>query len=913
MSKDYSIILQTKIPAFIRDDPAYSKFVSFFEEYYTWFNDTYNITGFDRQLDIDTADTVFLEYFKADFLPNFPDEIETDVVKLVKIAKELYQAKGIPDSFKFLFRALYNTSVEVFPTREQVFKASDGKWVVPRSIKIKSYDSNFLHIANFRVYGERSHAVGVIESSKRTGQFTQIYFSDIQRTFFSGENVRIIDASGKDVYFLNGVYSSYTTTPNVGSVQLASQIIGALSSITADSVFRGTQYNIGDPVAIIGGIDEYTSNTVKAVAEVSNVTTGAILDVLVTNGGHGYTLYPNTTVDVISNGVADANSVLFVSLLDTSNPATIANLSLDVISTQNTVTIGANNYNFLLSANANTTLANALSFLEFTTYPIQQITVDTSGSYQVTPTLDVNSFVNNASGNTFNLEQFGILAPIEIVNPGMSYANNETLNIIGGDGYSAYAKITSVNTSGSIVSVDYYSGALKSTTGGFGYTNANLPTITINTANGTGAVLSVPGVMGTGVEYTLTVDTIGSITGITLTNPGESYSSTPNVSLRVQDIIVSNVFNSLDSTVVYQGTSPNTATYLAYVESMLYLSSNNTTNPADDLYRLRVYDYKGTITANTVVKVNDLVTDEALPELKFEYTYNTNGFTSGVKTYGDGKALGTATFLNGVITDNGRFLNTDGFASEKSYIQSEIYNNYTYFLETEKDYATYKDVLQNMVHPIGARVISKNLLKSNASSIITTANTFVLSGGNTYLDHAAILVESSGNYTNAISILPNTFTFDVNSTIRVVSDNNMGIYSTIVRVDGGNNILYLSDSYRYYYPNVYRGYVDVNSNSVVVTVNNYRPVEFTVNNFVQVGDMVYIGNNIQTVINTVNNTIYLSGSLYNSGNSFISIKRNLLSNNIHLWLSNTIYNPLYVYDSGGSIISDSANVYLSSL
>ena len=93
-------------------------------------------------------------YFKIDFLPNFPDinTIAADKVKLIKIAKELYKAKGIPDSFKFLFRALYDCYADITPTRDFIFKASDGKWVVPKSIKIKSTDPNFLKINNLKVF-----------------------------------------------------------------------------------------------------------------------------------------------------------------------------------------------------------------------------------------------------------------------------------------------------------------------------------------------------------------------------------------------------------------------------------------------------------------------------------------------------------------------------------------------------------------------------------------------------------------------------------------------------------------------------------------------------------------------------------------------------------------------------------------
>jgi hypothetical protein len=48
-------------------------------------------------------------------------------------------------------------------------------------------------------------------------------------------------------------------------------------------------------------------------------------------------------------------------------------------------------------------------------------------------------------------------------------------------------------------------------------------------------------ILGEGATFSVVVDRAGSITTINLTNPGEDYVSKPNVSIKVQDILVSNV------------------------------------------------------------------------------------------------------------------------------------------------------------------------------------------------------------------------------------------------------------------------------------------------------------------------------------------------------------------------------------
>lgn len=886
MSKNYSIIFDTKIPSFIKDDPNYQTFIDFFQSYYTWFNDTYTVLDFESRIDIDNTYSEFLEYYKADFLPNFPQDIATDPVKLIKIAKELYKAKGIPDSFKFLFRALYNASCEIYPTRDAVLKASDGKWLVPKSIKIKSNDEVFLKLKNFKVYGESSQTIGIIESGKISGKYIQLYLSNIDRLFYSGETVRILDSNNKDVYFLNDEYSPYSETPNPGSILLTSKIIGSLSSISIESTKRGQFYNVGDPVVIIGGLNEDVEQPIAAEAIVSEVTFGKINEVIINDGGFGYNFPPNTAINVIYNGAIDSNAYLYVNAVDTANLSYVSILPTSNIYFQQNVVIGANNYNFPVSANANTTLSNALSYTTIATYPISGITVDNGGNgYTSIPTLDFVSYYKDSANNSQNLYDLGVLGPIKILNGGTGYSNNIVNNYItisGGDGHYAYAKISTVNSNGAITAVTYYQNPSNPyTLGGMGYKSDNLPTITVTSNTGVNAVLQIQGIYGEqSVDYTLVTDKIGSITKISLTENGEDYISTPNVSLRVQDIIVSNVLNFSENSIIYQGISPNTATFKAYVDSIT-LKSSAFPGVEDYLYTLRVYNYKGVL-QNSSLKVNELGSNLELPQLIFEYTYTNEveKYTNGVKKYGDGLAKATAKFLDGLIVDDGRYLNSDGQPSGYSVIQSDIYNNYTYILETEKDYDSYNNVLRSIVHPTGSQVIAKNLLKSNTNIILGTKSNVNM--GVIRSNFSANLISNANNHSNSLKILPNTFLFSQNTKVRITTNNYMNVFSTVKSVDSTNNTIYLTDYIQYKYPNVFYGYT--NSNSIIITDVAYGP---SINNFIALNDTVTIGNNTVKVINYSNTILYFSNTLFSSGNSLftskISVYKELKSNNITIY------------------------------
>ena len=102
--------------------------------YYEWMEKNGKVTERTKNLlnykDIDQTTDEFLEYFTNDFLPYFPQDVLIDKQKAVKVARELYQTKGTPASYEFLFRVLYNSDFDIFYTKDAIFKASAGS--IPR-------------------------------------------------------------------------------------------------------------------------------------------------------------------------------------------------------------------------------------------------------------------------------------------------------------------------------------------------------------------------------------------------------------------------------------------------------------------------------------------------------------------------------------------------------------------------------------------------------------------------------------------------------------------------------------------------------------------------------------------------------------------------------------------------------------
>ena len=311
-----STLVQYQLPQFIRDD--HPVFVEFLTKYYEYLeqpgNPVYELKKFEDNYDVDTTRESMLQYFKSKILPSFPESTELSTERILKSARDFYTKKGTPDSFKFLFRVLYNTELEVYFPKLQIFKASDGKWVQPQAFRLtlsaanQNLDINLLE--KHKGYGSLSRASCIIEAANRTidkstnREIIEIYISNLNRFYQNGEYLEIsyVDANGATQLF-------------------SEKIIGAISNIKINPNRRGTKYVTGDPVVINGGLDAGSQTKTKAVAFVGNVTTGSIDSVSLLKRGYGFRALPNSLVDIITANGIGANVI--VSGVDSVNAISI--------------------------------------------------------------------------------------------------------------------------------------------------------------------------------------------------------------------------------------------------------------------------------------------------------------------------------------------------------------------------------------------------------------------------------------------------------------------------------------------------------------------------------------------------------------------------------------------------------------
>lgn len=949
-----------QLPEFIRSDANYETFVAFIQAYYEWL-EQYNIGsgkegviyGTQNLLNYQDVDFVesgetfnkFIDYYINDFLPNFPKDALTDKSKMVKIARRLYQTKGTPASYQFLFRALYNSDADIFLTRDVVLKASDGKWYVSKSLRLDTNDEQWLSIDNLRVFGLTSKSIATIERSTAVNSRIEVFITNIGRLFESGESIIVVDNNNQPLYFKD---SAIVDSSIVGSTTLVAKILGSISSVNVDSKKRGQLYTgrsttySGDPVVFYGGLREDTENPIGAEAFVLETTLGSLRDITLIDGSYGYREDPNTYIQIRGGGGSGA--IANVASVDPAGMINVAFIPKDYLSNAITNTkIGANNYAFFAantSSNSVCTLANAFTFTSFSTFPIASVVLNNGGGgYKSLPTVTAQSLYDTSDFEPIEslkvkgqLASLGILGPIQIVTQGTGYANGDIITFTNGAGGAGANANVGVNATGSIISATYKfantTSQIRYPRGGLGYRYDALPTLNVTTSGGSGAVLQVNTVLGAGAKFTPLADErgIGAITSFVIENFGEDYISAPSVSLRVRDLVVTNV--SLANMVragdfIYQGSNVNAAVSKAFVDSIKLLEPG--ANTAVSKYVLRTYNYTSNTKTNLQLKLTDRVVGANI-FLDLDTSYTTIDtetgeyiFNQGIRSYGNGAAVATAKFLNGLIIGTGLYINDDGFLSSNQVLENEDYNNFTYQLIVQKSFDAYKDVLFKLLHPSGTKVTPINALKSQTDvrmdreSFESNSQPLSYYTGNT--SSTASMYSTFENASNNIIKFTNlsganlAAIINVGSKISVTHVYGPNVFSEIISVNAASNTAVITDNVFLSFANVATANVLTSNNRINIlsltgeynVINNgeYSNTANPMRDIVFVGDRIRVVNGASTFHGTVthvsysNNVIFANTTLgFTSTSANVSIGRTLSSTDVDIYNSlGTVFYP----------------------
>lgn len=278
IENNISALLESQFPAFYNEDGA--AFIAFVKAYYEWLDQGGSES---RKLleyrDIDYTVDSFLQNFKNEFLNSLPEKTASSKSFLIKHIQDLYKSKGSTESYKLLFRLVFDEDIEVYDPSKDVLTPSDGIWKVPQYIECSRSDRVFTFLGQ-EITGATSGAKAFVDNvirKKINGRFIDVvYISDIRGQFQRGE---------------------YVTDDN--SLKDSPYIIGSLNEINVTS---GGAFNaIGDILDVSG------SNGVGGKARVKSVVdgTGKVAYTLI-DGGYGF---QNTSTVFVSSVVISVTNV----------------------------------------------------------------------------------------------------------------------------------------------------------------------------------------------------------------------------------------------------------------------------------------------------------------------------------------------------------------------------------------------------------------------------------------------------------------------------------------------------------------------------------------------------------------------------------------------------------------------------
>ena len=847
-----SLLINRQLPEYVRDD--YPLFLSFLEAYYEFLENQQgteknDLTTKAKNLryvsDVDTSIDDFEDNFFNTYATLVPKDVAVDKAFLIKHLLPLYLSKGSEKSFKFLFRMLFNDEVSILQPKNNVLRSSDGKWTVENILKLET-DIRSVYTANGNT---SSSAVETGNTTFVLGQVVDanevdVYVNDVIQTegtdyYLRKETRKVIfvtppaaNSIVKAVYTdfditklnnrkLTGLTSGATALVETASKKIVTDRLnfglpfeifinpktlvgsffngetvttdiidtdGSLINFEADTfsiltkinvVDGGASYNVGDPVAIVGG-----GATTIATAEVDSIYDGFTSRIVVNYGGAGFKTASlisssNTPGSTLITGAVDAvNTTHF-----TANTYNV--LGVDIIGDYSNVFINAADYGFPHSGteNSSTRIIDALSNLIVTDLgPITNAVILFSNVSVNTATLDSEG-AKYAAGNTFfDIKDFGSIGRIDVTTAGSGYKVGDEINFGaapgGTSGYGAAATVKTVTAGGGILTT----------------------------------MIQPPRITGTANVLNNTVQIIGT---------GTNFTS----ELQVGDkIIIKNQERYVNA--ITSSTTANVNASFSWTDSTIWANNYNIGSFALGLVGGQNYTQNNfpTVTASTQSggagasltitsrmgdgEIMDAFTDVVAGEIRsIKLTTGGVGYEYipevDLTAYGDGTAIANATLGPSYTTMPGRWTTSDSILSstERKLQGSNYYVDYSYVTSSFTEFAKYKKILRELLHPSGFvnyADLNKEVNSTEYSETVDLSKSNTISGY-VAIQNSSIYITGTGtlfNVANTRNIITIGSSIAVNGEIRVVnnfiSNTNISVSSAFTSNANSQTLLILT-------------------------------------------------------------------------------------------------------------------------
>ncbi len=262
-------------------------------------NPVQNIQQLFEYSDPDNTVDHFLNAFKDSFMESIPTSLASGVSKrnLIKQIRDLYAAKGTSEGHKLFFRILLGQEAEIYYPEKDMARVSDGNWIRPIVIRCTSDSGNAVPV----------DMVGKNITGASSGTTAQII---AEYTFQQGSNTVVEFTLREDTIEGTGFTVSETFTGISETSDITMQF--TVQSIVTDITLTegGLLYNKDDTFIL----DTSVGNG-NATAQVSEISSGDISEVIVDDAGTGYRVGDAVKFTAVSADTDSVSARAFVSVV----------------------------------------------------------------------------------------------------------------------------------------------------------------------------------------------------------------------------------------------------------------------------------------------------------------------------------------------------------------------------------------------------------------------------------------------------------------------------------------------------------------------------------------------------------------------------------------------------------------------
>lgn len=742
--------------------------------------------------DVDVSVDRFENNFLNTYANLLPKETAVDKAFLIKNVLPLYLAKGTERSFKYLFRLLFDENVEVKYLRDNILRASDGKWIKENCLNVDATTIKSVYVGdnktktfnilgnyfqeNIQVYVNgvlvttgfdlhTSYKKIIFNSPPATNSRVEIFYTTVNKEIFTNRKITGLISGATALVektsfqLINGrlalkLFVDKKTIDGKFSIGEKIKTDLFVNNVLVDVVFEsiseinyikildgGANYNIGDPVTVVS-----SGSKEDAYAVVEKVFFPTIEELNVEDGGAGFQVGQN----VLINGISEPTVNIKVVAVNNQRTISVFTVYSDVISdidyantTLSSINFGLSIPNINLSSNINSSFSD-ISYTNIGEIAIIEINkveipIENDPTIDVLPSTVVIPNVGYTSTNTtVSIDTYGTLGKIVVHNGGANYNVGDEIVFTkksGCLGIGAEAEVFRINSAGSIVEVMFVPSKISGT--------ANVSIISSNVQ-----------VVGTGTKFL------------------NELKSGDRIMIDRQERIVDQIFSNTSLTVTNGFKRSFTNKPVRFYGRYLVGGQGYSQNKLPTINVTSTFGTNANLEVTTILGMGDKIIGETTPYNgkklkqieKIKVLNPGAGFISipeiNLTQYGSGNAKAEGVLFPTFQAYEGRWLTTDSIisSSDRRLQGLNYYIDYSYLLVSPIQLVKYDSVVKNLLHPAGyigySQVIKQNTFTSANVSVESFTqifpadfiyNTFPIGVGNTSILSSDTIKEFESN------------------------------------------------------------------------------------------------------------------------------------------------------------------------